>query len=228
MTLYDFSALYSTTSTGERGRLRIEVRGVVQGVGFRPFVYRLASELRLPNWVNNSPQGAVIEVEGDPDSLAEFLRRLEANRPRPCVLHSLTPVFLPALGYTGFEVRDSSADGPKTVVILPDLATCADCLREFFDPANRRYRYPFTNCTNCGPRYSIVEDLPYDRPRTTMKLFSMCDDCLAEYDSPADRRFHAQPNACPRCGPHLELWDAAGNVRATRDEALRAAAEALR
>jgi hydrogenase maturation protein HypF len=228
MNLHDFSAVGSTPSTGERVRLRVEVRGAVQGVGFRPFVYRLASELGLAGWVSNSPQGAAIEVEGDADSLAEFLRRLQADRPRPCILHNLTSVFLPALGCTGFEVRDSSAEGPKTVVILPDLATCADCLRDIFDATNRRFRYPFTNCTNCGPRYSIVEELPYDRPRTTMKRFPMCDACRAEYDNPADRRFHAQPNACPRCGPHLELWDAAGNVRATRDEALRATADALR
>jgi hydrogenase maturation protein HypF len=228
MSLPDFSAVCSTPVTGERVRLRVEVRGAVQGVGFRPFVYRLASELGLAGWVNNSSQGAVIEVEGKVDSLAEFLRRLRADKPLPCVLHDLTPVFLPTLGYTDFAVRDSSAGGAKTAVILPDLATCADCLHEIFDPGDRRFRYPFTNCTNCGPRYSIVEGLPYDRPRTTMKRFLMCDACRAEYDNPADRRFHAQPNACPRCGPHLELWDAAGNVRATREEALRATTDALR
>ena len=228
MNYHDFSAVCSASSTGERLRLRVEVRGAVQGVGFRPFVYRLASELGLAGWVNNSSQGAMIEVEGDADSLAEFLRRLRADRPIPCVLHNLTPVFLPALGYTGFAVRGSSEDGPKTVVILPDLATCTDCLREIFDSGDRRFRYPFTNCTNCGPRYSIVEGLPYDRPRTTMKLFSMCAACRAEYDNPADRRFHAQPNACPRCGPHLELWDVTGHVQSTGEEALRAAADALR
>ena len=157
MNLHDFSAVCSTPATGERVRLRVEVGGAVQGVGFRPFVYRLASELGLAGWVNNSSQGAAIEVEGDVDSLAEFLRRLRIDRPLPCVLHNLTPVFLPALGYTGFAVRCSSEDGPKTVVILPDLATCTDCLREIFDSCDRRFRYPFTNCTNCGPRYSIVE-----------------------------------------------------------------------
>ncbi len=228
MNHHDFYALCSIPAKGERVRLRVEVRGAVQGVGFRPFVYRLASELGLAGWVHNCSQGAAIEVEGDADLLAEFLRRLRADKPLPCVLHDLAPIFLPAVGYTSFEVRNSNVEGPKTAVVLPDLASCADCRREIFDPTNRRFRYPFTNCTNCGPRYSILEGLPYDRPLTTMKLFSMCDDCLAEYDSPADRRFHAQPNACPRCGPHLELWDVAGNVRATRDEALRAAAEALR
>jgi hydrogenase maturation protein HypF len=211
-----------------RQRLHLEVRGAVQGVGFRPFVYRLANELGLAGWVINSPQGAVVEVEGDGGRIAEFLRRLPDEKPSPCVLHSLTPAFLPPVGDHVFEVRDSTATGTKTAVILPDLATCSDCLREIFDPSNRRFRYPFTNCTNCGPRFSIIEDLPYDRPRTTMKRFLMCTECRAEYENPADRRFHAQPNACPRCGPHLELWDASGNVLAAHDDALRAAADALR
>jgi hydrogenase maturation protein HypF len=135
---------------------------------------------------------------------------------------------LPPAGYRGFEVRDSSESGPKSAVILPDLATCSDCQREIFDPSNRRFRYPFTNCTNCGPRFSIIEDLPYDRPRTTRKRFPMCGACRAEYDNPADRRFHAQPNACPDCGPHLELWDMSGKVLAVHDDALRATADALR
>ncbi|MHB1422089.1 MAG: carbamoyltransferase HypF [Gemmataceae bacterium] len=224
----DFPVQPTTPSTGERVRLHIEARGAVQGVGFRPFVYRLANELGLAGWVVNSTEGAAIEVEGDGRRIAEFLRRLPEEKPRPCVLHSLTPTYLPPTGDTTFEVRHSSVAGPKTAVILPDLATCSDCLHEIFDPSNRRFRYPFTNCTNCGPRYSIIEDLPYDRPRTTMKRFPMCDACRAEYDNPADRRFHAQPNACPRCGPHLELWDAAGNVLATHHDALRGAADAVR
>src|SRR5579875_385621 len=228
MNLQDLSNICSIPSSQERLRLHVEVYGVVQGVGFRPFVYRLASQLGLAGWVSNSPQGAVIEVEGETDALAEFLRRLQTHKPSACLFRKLTSVFLPALGEAGFTVRGSSEEGPKTVAVLPDLATCADCLREIFDPNNRRFRYPFTNCTNCGPRYSIIEELPYDRPRTTMKRFPMCSACRAEYDNPADRRFHAQPNACPRCGPHLEFWDAAGNVRATHEEALRAAADALR
>ncbi len=228
MNRHDVSAESPTASLGQRQRLHLEVCGAVQGVGFRPFVYRLANELGLDGWVNNSPQGAVIEVEGESGRIAEFLRRLPDEKPRPCVLHSLTPAFLPPAGYSGFQVRDSSATGPKTAAILPDLATCSDCLREISDPGNRRFRYPFTNCTNCGPRFSIIEELPYDRPRTTMKRFAMCADCRAEYDNPADRRFHAQPNACPRCGPHLELWDASGAILATHDDAVRAAAEALR
>jgi hydrogenase maturation protein HypF len=217
-----------TPSPGQRLRLHVEVRGAVQGVGFRPFVYRLANELALSGWVNNSRQGAAIEIEGGRERLAEFMRRLREDKPRPCVIHSLTPSYLPMVGYNGFEVRDSRESGPKSAVILPDLATCSDCLREIFDPNNRRFRYPFTNCTNCGPRFSIIEDLPYDRPRTTMKRFPMCAACRAEYDNPVDRRFHAQPNACPHCGPHLELWDTSGKIFATHDDALRAAADALR
>ncbi|HEY7330239.1 MAG TPA: carbamoyltransferase HypF [Gemmataceae bacterium] len=224
----DPSSESPTPSAGQRLRLHVEVRGAVQGVGFRPFVYRLANELALSGWVNNSPQGAVIEIEGEDGRITEFLRRLPGEKPRPCVLHSLTPTYLPLIGYSGFEVRDSSESGPKSAVILPDLATCSDCLREILDPTNRRYRYPFTNCTNCGPRFSIIEVLPYDRPRTTMKRFPMCAACRAEYDNPSDRRFHAQPNACPSCGPHLELWDAAGKILAFHDDALRTAADALR
>src|SRR5262249_24217602 len=140
------SAALPATSVGERVRLRVEARGAVQGVGFRPFVYRLATELGLAGWVNNSPQGAVVEVEGEGSRIAEFLRRLPAEKPRPGVLHSLMPSFLPPAGYTTFDVRPSSAGGPKTAVILPDLATCSDCLREVFDPSDRRFRYPFTNC----------------------------------------------------------------------------------
>ena len=138
------------------------------------------------------------------------------------------------MGYTNFEIRPSETGGDKTALVLPDIATCPDCLREIFDPANRRHRYPFTNCTNCGPRFSIIESLPYDRANTSMKAFTMCPQCQAEYDDPRNRRFHAQPNACPVCGPHLELWDGAAfvqtrTVRALqRNDALLAAAQAIR
>jgi hydrogenase maturation protein HypF len=182
----------------------------------------------LTGWVNNSPQGAVIEVKGDRDRISAFLLRLADEKQQPCVLHSVPPTILSPAGYTCFEVRESSDTGPKSAVILPDPATCTDCLGEIRDSKNRRFRYPFTNCTNCGPRYSIIEAVPYDRARTTMKRFPMCDACRQEYDNPADRRFHAQPNACPDCGLHLELWDSAGNILDTKDDALRAAADALR
>ncbi len=187
-------------------RLKIAVRGAVQGVGFRPFAFRLAAELGLTGRVNNSSQGVFIEVEGPRAALEKFLLRLEAEKPPRSFIQSLEAAWLDPIGYAGFEIRESDAGGGKTALVLPDIATCPDCLRDIFDPKNRRYRYPFTNCTNCGPRFSIIESLPYDRANTSMKAFTMCPQCQAEYDDPADRRFHAQPNACPVCGPHLELW----------------------
>ncbi len=211
-----------------RARWRVEVRGVVQGVGFRPFVYRLATELGLAGWVNNSPRGATIEIEGDRRLLDEFLIRLHGERPPSCVLKRMDSTPLPTRGESSFAIRSSDEDGPKSAAILPDLATCADCLREIFDPKDRRYRYAFTNCTNCGPRFSILESLPYDRARTTMKGFIQCAACRGEYDDPTDRRFHAQPNACSRCGPQLQWWDSNGAVRAEGDDALHLAAVALR
>jgi hydrogenase maturation protein HypF len=189
-----------------RARLKIAVRGAVQGVGFRPFVFRLAEELKLAGWVNNSPQGVFIEVEGPRSALEKFLLRLETEKPVRSFIQSLESSWLDATGCKKFEIRESETGGGKTALVMPDIATCPDCLREIFDPKNRRYRYPFTNCTNCGPRFSIIEALPYDRANTSMKKFAMCPQCQAEYDDPRDRRFHAQPNACPICGPRLELW----------------------
>lgn len=211
-----------------RVRARIIVRGAVQGVGFRPFVYRLANELQLAGWVSNSAQGVVIEIEGAQALVRECLVRLEKEKPPLASVYSLESSFLDELGYSGFEIRESADTGEKTAIVLPDIATCADCLREIFDPNNRRFRYPFTNCTNCGPRFSIIEALPYDRANTSMKKFAMCSDCEREYRDPIDRRFHAQPNACPRCGPQLQLWDDSGTIVSERDEALRGGAEAVR
>jgi hydrogenase maturation protein HypF len=188
-------------------RLKLVARGAVQGVGFRPFVFRLASELKLRGWVNNSSQGVFIEVEGQRSVLEKFLLRLETERPPRSFIQSLETSWLDAVGYKEFEIRKSETGGDRTALVLPDIATCPDCLREIFDTGNRRYRYPFTNCTNCGPRFSIIESLPYDRANTSMKSFTMCPQCRAEYDDPANRRFHAQPNACPVCGPQIELWD---------------------
>lgn len=188
-------------------RLKIAVRGAVQGVGFRPHIFRLASELGLRGWVKNSSQGVFLEVEGLPAVLEGFRLRLESEKPPRSFIQSLETSWLDAVGYAGFEIRESETGGNKTALVLPDIATCPDCLREISDPNNRRYRYPFTNCTNCGPRFSIIESLPYDRANTSMKVFTMCPQCQAEYDDPGNRRFHAQPNACPVCGPHLELWD---------------------
>ncbi len=187
-------------------RLKIAVRGAVQGVGFRPFVFRLAHELKLTGWVNNSLQGVFLEVEGPRAVLEKFLLRLESEKPPRSFIQSLEASWLDTVGFKDFEIRPSEAGGSKTALVLPDIATCPDCRREIFDPADRRYRYPFANCTNCGPRFSIIESLPYDRANTSMKSFTMCPQCQAEYNDPANRRFHAQPNACPVCGPHLELW----------------------
>lgn len=209
-------------------RLRVVIHGAVQGVGFRPFVYRLATEMGLVGWVSNSMQGVFIEVEGAKAALETFLLRLGSEKPPLSYIQSLEPCFLDRHGYTAFEIRKSEDAGNVTSLVLPDIATCPDCRSEIFDPSNRRYLYPFTNCTRCGPRFTIIETLPYDRANTTMKAFVMCDECWAEYNHPLDRRFHAQPNACPCCGPHLELWDARGRVLASDHEALLQATQVLR
>jgi hydrogenase maturation protein HypF len=185
-------------------RLRVTLHGAVQGVGFRPFVYRLATEMSLTGWVLNSSGGLVVEVEGAPDELRRFEQRLEAERPKASMVTVRESEWIPMQGSTKFEIHHSDTDSTKSVSVLPDLATCGDCHAELFDPANRRFQYPFTNCTNCGPRYTIVVDVPYDRPNTTMREFVLCPACLEEYENPINRRFHAQPNACPMCGPKLE------------------------
>ena len=208
-------------------RLKITLRGAVQGVGFRPFVFRLAEEMQLAGQVSNSAQGVFIEVEGPRATLETFRSRLEAEKPPHSFIQSLESSWLDAVGLGKFEIRASEGGGGKTALMLPDLATCPDCVREIFDPANRRFRYPFTNCTNCGPRFSIIESLPYDRAGTSMKRFTMCPACQAEYDNPRARRFHAQPNACPICGPRLELWDASGQRAASGNDALNSAVEAI-
>ena len=211
-----------------RERLKVVVRGAVQGVGFRPFVYRLASELKLNGWVSNSSQGVFAELEGPRTALDAFSSRLRTEKPPRAIIQSLESSFLDAIGLSGFEIRESGIAGNKSALILPDIATCADCLREVFDSTNRRFRYPFTNCTNCGPRFSIIEALPYDRANTSMKKFMMCPECEREYYDPLDRRFHAQPNACPRCGPQLQLWDENGGTLSEKDDALQKAADAIR
>jgi hydrogenase maturation protein HypF len=216
------------TASASAARLKITVRGAVQGVGFRPFVFRLAEEMRLAGWVNNSPQGVFIEVEGSRAALEQFRFRLEAEIPPRSFIQSLEAAWLDPVGYKNFEIRASETGGGKSALVLPDIATCPDCLREIFDPANRRHRYPFTNCTHCGPRFSIIEALPYDRANTSMKKFGMCPACQAEYENPRDRRFHAQPNACPVCGPRLEFWSATGQTVSADDPALLAAVEAIR
>ncbi len=184
---------------------RVHVSGVVQGVGFRPFVYGLAQRLALYGWVRNTSAGVEIVVEGAPDTLDAFVQALRTEAPPLARIEKLHAEPTAPNGYTGFEIRHSEAIAGAYQLISPDVATCDDCLAEIFDPNDRRYRYAFTNCTNCGPRFTIIRDIPYDRPLTTMAAFPMCADCQREYDDPLDRRFHAQPNACPTCGPQLEL-----------------------
>ncbi|MGO8765523.1 MAG: carbamoyltransferase HypF [Limisphaerales bacterium] len=219
----------STASPSEAAaRLKLMVRGAVQGVGFRPFVYRLANEMKLTGWVGNSSQGLFVEVEGPKPQLEKFLLQFETNKPPRSVIQGLEAAWLDPVGHDKFEIRPSDDTGEKSTLVLPDIATCPDCLREIFDPNNRRYLYPFTNCTHCGPRFSILEALPYDRANTSMKKFPMCPACAAEYANPNDRRFHAQPNACPACGPRLELWNSQGDRILGGHQALLGAAQAIR
>lgn len=213
----------------------LEIEGTVQGVGFRPFVARLAARLALRGWVRNDPHGVAIRIVGPSPDLAAFVRALDEERPPAAQVAVLrqTPAGavagLPPVPATGFLILSSEADGAMiTAAVTPDLALCPDCRRELTDARDRRHRYPFVNCTNCGPRYSILRTLPYDRPRTTMAAFTMCPACQREYDDPGNRRYHAQPNACPVCGPKVGLRDASGRLLAIRDAAIAAAAAALR
>ena len=208
-------------------RLRIEFDGAVQGVGFRPHVYRLATDGGLSGWVLNDARGVALEVEGEAPAVAAFRGRLFADLPPRAVVESVRQEEVAPTGETGFAIRGSREGGEKSVAVLPDVATCGVCLSEVRDPGNRRHGYPFTNCTNCGPRFTIVRALPYDRPNTTMAGFALCDACRREYDDPRDRRFHAQPNACGACGPRLALWDGNGAALAGGAPALELSCEAL-
>lgn len=209
-------------------RIGITVLGIVQGVGFRPYVYRHACRLNLTGFIENTSAGVSIEVEGAEEQLERFLCQLQTAVPPHAYIQSLKYIYLDPLGYDRFEIRNSPAGGEPATWILPDVATCPYCLEEVLDPKNRRFEYPFTNCTHCGPRFSIINGLPYDRPLTTMSGFSMCPDCQREYDEPTDRRFHAQPNACPACGPKLMLWDKTGQTLSEGDRALELAVHLLR
>jgi hydrogenase maturation protein HypF len=190
---------------------RIRVRGQVQGVGFRPFVYRLAQELNLAGWVRNDGEGVDIEVQGAVAAIEDFIARLETETPPLASVTAVEAAEAPTSDVRGFEIK-VSRHGTANTFVTPDSVTCPDCLAELFDPANRRWRHAFINCTHCGPRYTLTRHLPYDRPHTSMAAFAMCPDCRREYDDPADRRFHAQPNACPECGPRLALRDAEGGL----------------
>lgn len=190
-------------------RKQIDVSGIVQGVGFRPYVFRLAQSRSLGGNVRNTSSGVSIEVQGEPDAVQSFVSSLPAEAPPLAHIEHLTVREINVGETSSFSIVPSET-GEAHTLISPDIAVCEDCIREMFDPGDRRYQYPFINCTNCGPRFTIVRGIPYDRPSTSMAPFPMCSKCQAEYDDPMNRRFHAQPNTCPLCGPHVELWDAAG------------------
>ncbi len=209
-------------------RITIFIQGAVQGVGFRPFIFHLASEMNVKGWVKNSPQGVTVDAEAPKRVLEEFIKRIDSERPAHAFIYSLEYGFYDPVFYEDFEILPSDQEGEKTALVLPDIAICQECLKEIIDPQNRRYRYPFTNCTHCGPRYSIIEKLPYDRSNTSMKDFRMCPQCAQEYHLSENRRFHAQPNACPSCGPQLALWDRKGKVVEVRDAALTETVKAVK
>jgi hydrogenase maturation protein HypF len=219
----------SSPQAPPRTRCGVRIEGAVQGVGFRPYVYRLACEAQVGGHVYNDERGVSIEVEGSQKAIDQFLQRLPAELPPLAQIERLTYCDLQPSGQSGFSIAASKSGGVAKAPVVPDTATCADCVTELFDPADRRYRYPFINCTNCGPRFTIVREIPYDRPFTTMAGFCMCERCLAEYHDPANRRFHAQPNACGSCGPSARLLDASGRPVDTPQglDAVEACAQAL-
>jgi hydrogenase maturation protein HypF len=205
----------------------IHVTGIVQGVGFRPFVYGLAVHMGLSGWVRNTSGGVNIQLDGTSDALDAFVNSLKSELPPLARIDTLDVSFDAPHGFVGFEIVHSEAVAGAFQPISPDMSICPDCLQELLDPSNRRYRYPFINCTNCGPRFTIITDIPYDRPNTTMAPFAMCTDCAAEYSNPLDRRFHAQPVACSVCGPQVWLEDADGRRIAERDDAILAVQKLL-
>lgn len=210
-------------------RVRIRVNGIVQGVGFRPFVYRTARSLQLTGFVQNDSTGVEIEIQGSPQATKDFVSKISRELPPLAQITSMNQEKTAVVeDDEPFTIRESKQDQAAKTLISPDIAICKDCLKELFDPQDRRYHYPFINCTNCGPRYTIIESIPYDRPKTTMSTFKMCRDCRREYKNPADRRFHAQPNACHECGP--EIWiekTSGGVVQARHDRAIDYAASRL-
>ena len=209
-------------------RLGVTVRGVVQGVGFRPFVYRLATEENLAGHIGNDTGGVTIEIEGPAAQVQAFVARLKSEAPPLSRIDSIEARELPLAGDTGFRIVASEVLGRASTGIPSDAATCADCLRELLDPADRRFHYPFLNCTNCGPRFTITRQIPYDRPQTSMAIFPMCPECQAEYDDPLNRRFHAQPNACWKCGPRIWLESSDGNAIEAADPVVTAIERLLR
>lgn len=208
--------------------LHVHITGIVQGVGFRPFVYTLAKHLNLKGWVKNTSAGVEIEVDGDKDALDSFLQRLRNEAPTLSHIDEFSASFRSANGFSSFDILHSESVEGAFQPVSPDVSICGDCLRELFDPGNRRYHYPFTNCTNCGPRFTIIKDIPYDRTKTTMAGFVLCPDCEREYKDPADRRFHAQPVACPVCGPYVWLETKDERGKRMGDDAIHEAREVLK
>ena len=222
------SALQSPIGSDQRERIQLAIRGTVQGIGFRPFVFRLAQDLSLGGWVANTPQGTLLELEGTQKNLQAFQKRITAELPPTGNIQAMTSTHIPIIGQRSFFIHPSQGDVQTQSVMSPDLATCEVCLQDMKNPQSRRYRYPFTTCAQCGPRFSIALRLPYDRFNTTMHQFLFCNDCQREYDDPSDRRFHAETIACPSCGPQVELWNQNGDLLVQREMALPAASEIVR
>jgi hydrogenase maturation protein HypF len=200
--------------------LRVHISGIVQGVGFRPFVYNLATRLNLKGWVINTSAGVDIHIEGSQETLDSFIEKLSSEKPPLAAIDEIKIKEVPPENFTTFNIQHSTSIEGAFQPISPDVSICDDCLRELFDPSDRRYRYPFINCTNCGPRFTIIKDTPYDRPKTTMAGFALCPDCEKEYTDPLNRRFHAQPVACPACGPKVWLEIQNSEFRIQNDEAV--------
>ena len=208
--------------------LRFQIRGTVQGVGFRPWIFRLAHQLHLTGFVRNTSQGALIEIEGTETQVEKFVHLIHTQPPALCRFTECLLTDIAPQGFDQFRILSSLDENQHEALVLPDIASCPDCVKEIFDRHDRRYSYPFTNCTHCGPRYSIIEALPYDRLNTSMKKFKMCAQCQSEYDDPLNRRFHAQPNACPVCGPRIALWDDQGESIASASETWPATVELIK
>jgi hydrogenase maturation protein HypF len=209
-------------------RLKIHITGAVQGVGFRPFVYRLAEEAGLRGYVLNDINGVLIEAEGEKSELDRFLIRVDREKPVLSKIYSMRHSFFEGTCHKDFEIRESEGNGDRRLSILPDIAICEECSKEIDDPDDRRFEYPFTNCTNCGPRFTIIDDIPYDRQSTSMKTFKMCPECWTEYNHVLDRRFHAQPDACHSCGPWVTLYDSKGNLMSDKDGAIESAVNLIK
>ena len=221
-------AVQSPVSSDQRERIQLTIRGTVQGIGFRPFVFRLAQELSLGGWIANTTQGTLLELEGTQKHLQAFQRRILTELPSSGNIQTMASTSVPIIGEQFFSIRPSQGDDQAQSVISPDLATCEDCLQDMKNTQSRRYRYPFPTCAQCGPRFSIALRLLYDRLNTTMHHFVFCNNCQREYDDPSDRRFHAETIACPSCGPQVELWNHDGSLLTQREEGLQAASEIVR